>query len=613
MNILNNQFRINKTLLLFTVVTLSVFLYCSCSAAESATPEPVDPKDAVTSLSFTKTIPIGSNSWVIDNLAQDLAIISADGIHNWSSTDDVIRTYVNTGAGTLDVGFSAKSEDGTSKIKVTVGTITKEITLTSTEYTTIDVGSFTVPAGYNYIEIKGISKSGTYIGDINSLLLGGSAISSTLNFNPTTNQHFGRRGPSVHLNYNLPENKEIQYFYNEVTVPVGQDKLGSFFMVNGHAEGYFGLQVNSDTERRVLFSIWSAFSTDDPNQIPDDYKVTSLGHGAGVTVQDFGNEGSGIQSFKNVNWKAGVTYKLLLKAEPSTEVSGSTDYTGYFFNPDTAKWELIASLRRPKTSTYIKRPHSFLENFNPSTGYKTRQGEYGNQWAYSTDKIWTEVTTAKFTADATAAAGDRVDFSGGANGNKFFLKNCGFFNDTVTPGTTFTRTVSGTAPNINFSTLPIPTPPTTVTVSLIDRSNWSIKDFSTEEAVGEDGTNNGLASDVLDGDLATYWHSCWNGDCGTAAYPHHITIDMGTSTEIAGLQFNQRDNLSRTVSTISVSVSVDNTNWIALGDFNLANSTDNQNIDFENLQTTRYIKISMNSAHDNDRFGALAEIKGYTY
>lgn len=610
MKLLKKQFRINKSLLFFVPIMLTVFLYCSCSGNDNPVEEP-DPVDTETSLTFSKTVPIGSNSWVMGNLVQDQTVISVDGIHNWSSTADVIRTYVHTGAGTLDVGLKAKSPDGTSKIKVTVGGSTKEITLTTTDYGTVEIGSFTVPAGYNYIEIKGISKSGNYIGDINELLLGGSAVSGGINFNPKSNQHFGRRGPSVHFNYNIPSGKNIQYFYNEVTVPVGQDKLGSFFMVNGHAQGYFGLQVNSDSERRVLFSIWSAFSTDDPNQIPDDYKVTSLGHGEGVTVQDFGNEGSGIQSFKNVNWKAGITYKLLLKGEPSTVVSGSTDYTGYFFNPDTDEWELIASLRRPKTSTYIKRPHSFLENFNPSTGYETRQGEYGNQWMYTSDNIWSEVTSANFSVDATAAAGDRLDFSGGSNGNKFFLKNCGFFNDNVQAGTTFTRTSSGTAPNIDFSALPAPTPP--VSVVLIDRTDWAIVDFSSEEAVGEDGVDNGLASDVLDGDKETYWHSCWNGACGSAAYPHHITIDMGASTEIAGLQFNQRSSGARTVSTISVSTSADNTNWTSIGDFNLSASTDDQNIDFGSAQTTRYIKVTMNSAHDGDRFAALGEIKGYKY
>jgi hypothetical protein len=47
----------------------------------------------------------------------------------------------------------------------------------------------------------------------------------------------------------------------EITVPVGQDPIGSYFMANGFGEGYFGFQVNSKTERRVLFSVWSPFRT----------------------------------------------------------------------------------------------------------------------------------------------------------------------------------------------------------------------------------------------------------------------------------------------------------------------------------------------------------------
>ena len=52
-------------------------------------------------------------------------------------------------------------------------------------------------------------------------------------------------------------------------VPEGNDVLGSYFMANGFAQGYFGIQVNSPTERRILFSVWSPFHTDDPSEIPD--------------------------------------------------------------------------------------------------------------------------------------------------------------------------------------------------------------------------------------------------------------------------------------------------------------------------------------------------------
>ncbi len=62
----------------------------------------------------------------------------------------------------------------------------------------------------------------------------------------------------------------------------------------------------------------------------------------------------------------------------------------------------------------------------------------------------------------------------------------------------------------------------------LDKSNWSIIDFSSEEAVGE-GANNGHAIHLIDGELATFWHSRWRG--GAAQYPHHVTIDLGVDTE----------------------------------------------------------------------------------
>ena len=81
--------------------------------------------------------------------------------------------------------------------------------------------------------------------------------------------------------YSVPsEAGAIEWFYNEVTVPVHNDIEGSYFMATGFDGGYFGIQVNSSTERRVLFSIWSAYKTDDPSAIPADYKVTCLKAGS---------------------------------------------------------------------------------------------------------------------------------------------------------------------------------------------------------------------------------------------------------------------------------------------------------------------------------------------
>ena len=64
-------------------------------------------------------------------------------------------------------------------------------------------------------------------------------------------------------------------------------------MAIGFGEGYFGMQVNSATERRILFSVWSPQSTDNPNEISGDNKVELLQKGDGVTINEFGGEGSG--------------------------------------------------------------------------------------------------------------------------------------------------------------------------------------------------------------------------------------------------------------------------------------------------------------------------------
>ncbi|WP_084158152.1 DUF3472 domain-containing protein [Gaetbulibacter saemankumensis] len=596
MNIKNN-----KVLILFFTIALS---FLSCDGDKIVYFEDLIGADAA-NLDFKHTIPIGANSWVANNINQNGTLISTEGIHNWTSTSDVIHTYVRTDAGNLNVGLNIKTSEEGSKFQVTVNGVSKELIITTDEYVDYGIGVFPVEAGYNTIEIKALNKSGTFVGDINSLLLGGSAVEAGVVYNPTDNFYFGRRGPSVNIGYKTPTGKDVQYFYNELTVAEGDDVLGSFFMANGHSQGYFGLQVNSSSERRILFSIWSAYSTDDPNQIPDDYKVTELGSGEGVTVQDFGNEGSGLQSFKNIGWKTGVTYKFLLKGEPA-DVEGSTDYTGYFYDPEVGEWELIASLRRPKTSTYLTGAHSFLENFNPSTGNLTRQGSYGNQWVYTTDGAWSEVTEANFGVDATAANGDRMDYFGDADGSNFIMKNCGFFSDYLSAGSTLTRS-PGTNPNIDLEALPqvkVLGPATE-----LDRTGWTVIDYSTQEDQGGEGAT-GRAADVLDGNLNTYWHSCWYG-C-TPVAPHHITIDMGANKLVNGVRFYQRQSTSRSVENLELQISADNVNWTSMGDFVLGKTAEFQDVDFDAPQTFRYLKFIVKSGHDGTNNAAMAEIIPFT-
>ena len=334
-----------------------------------------------------------------------------------------------------------------------MGEESKEITLSNSEFKIIPVGVFHVEKpGYHRLDMIGLEKDDADYADVTDILIGGEASTGKTYF-VKDDFYWGRRGPSVHLSYELPQDDmDVLWFYNEITVPDGNDVIGSYFMANGFAEGYFGIQVNSATERRILFSVWSPFKTDDPSKVPDDHRIKLLSKGENVHTGKFGNEGSGGQSYRKFNWKSGTTYRFLLKGQPAG--SNSTDYAAYFYAPEIGTWELIASFRRPKTDTYLTRPHSFLENFITGTGQFSRKGMYSNQWVYDTAGMWHELTKAKFTADATARKESRLDYSGGVEEGHFFLKNCGFTIERSEIGSIYSRAESGMAPNIDFSTLP---------------------------------------------------------------------------------------------------------------------------------------------------------------
>ncbi|OYP33988.1 hypothetical protein CGZ80_16950 [Rhodopirellula sp. MGV] len=264
--------------------------------------------------------------------------------------------------------------------------------------------------------------------------------------------YWGRRGPSVHLRYVVPEQRTLEYAYSEITVPEGEDTLGTYFMANGFGEGYFGFQVNGPNERRVLFSVWSPFKTDRPSEIPADQRVELLARGKDVRVGEFGNEGSGGQSYLIEPWKAGVTYRFLTAVKPTGE--GSTIYTSWF-SEKGEPWRLIASFRRPQTDTSLRGFHSFLENFMPSTGFIERRGLYGNVWVCDDSGQWHECTKAVFSVDGTGSGRHRLDFQGDAEGNRFVLRNCGFFNETGRRGQMFERdSSSDQKPRIDFANLP---------------------------------------------------------------------------------------------------------------------------------------------------------------
>ncbi|RKR85743.1 uncharacterized protein DUF5077 [Mucilaginibacter gracilis] len=398
-------------------------------------------------------IPLGGNAWV-----KPPALITDDGLTNWTGGQDITSIYFSISEGqTLSFFLRLRVPQGKSTIKISVGNSNFTKQINNTGFDTVAIGNVKITeSGYVKVDLQGISKTGSVFADVSDLIVKGINPANDVVFvKQGSSFHFGRRGPSVHLRYAIPAEvkSNVKWFYSEITVPVGQDVVGSYFMADGFGEGYFGMQVNSETERRVLFSVWSPFDTQDPKSIPDSLKIKLNKKGDTVHAQEFGSEGSGGQSYMHYGWQAGKTYGFLINAQPNA-VKGTTTFTAWFKDVAANKWFLVASFSRPKTVKYLTSLYSFLENFEPDNGNQTRMALYGNQWIADSQNKWLEITSVTYTGDATAKANYRKDYAGGLYGGKFYLKNGGFFNNFIPLNKTFNRPPTAAKPDIDLTALP---------------------------------------------------------------------------------------------------------------------------------------------------------------
>ncbi len=342
--------------------------------------------------------------------------------------------YVRKGE-TPDIWIDA---NGTGKLKVVVGNKKKTFTL-STNGSAIakqDGATSNKTAGQLHFGKVKIKKDGYLRLDFQSVGTGNDIHVENIVMKGTNeapiflkreyNTYFGLRGPSCHLNYSPSYNGEAEWAIISVCVPHEYDKEGSYYMALGFDGGYFGFQNNSKDRRQVLFSVWNAGEgNDDPNAVHKAQQTTVVAKGEGVTARDFGGEGSGKQSFRLVNWQADSTYTFLLNARKVKE--GYTDFSAWFYDSGAKQWLYLSTLRRPNTHTLLRGLHSFLENFDPDQGNKTRKAYYFNGWVKPVNGDWLPITKARLTNDDTGNRGQRLDFMGATDGDRFFLMNGGYF------------------------------------------------------------------------------------------------------------------------------------------------------------------------------------------
>lgn len=368
-----------------------------------------------------------------------LDVSKEKGITGWKNDTQRVQWFgeIKT-PGKLSAKIKLTGDEG-RKICLSIAGTIRDATVTNG---TASFGEFEIAkAGYVKFELTSKADAdGKSI--IEALVLDGPA---------TQDAHFNlkprRNASSVHLMYPTPKDEKIALFYNEVTAV--EEPLYTFYMACGFSRGYFGMQINSETERRIIFSVWDAGNGQDAKDrtnVSVDDQTQLIAKGADVEASVFGNEGTGGHSHLVYPWKTGQAQKFAVAVKP---IGDHTIYSGYWFHPENKAWMLIASFRAPKDGNYLRGLHSFSENFGGQNGHQQRKVLYGPQWITNADGKWTELTTATFSHDPTGKA-NRLDRFMGVENGRFFLSHGGFVEGFTKYGEPFTRPATNEPPTLKL-------------------------------------------------------------------------------------------------------------------------------------------------------------------
>ncbi|MGX5817703.1 BT_3987 domain-containing protein [Chitinophaga lutea] len=154
---------------------------------------------------------------------------------------------------------------------------------------------------------------------------------------------------------------------------------------------------------------------------------------------------------------------------------------------------------------------------------------------------------------------------------------------------------------------------TTNPFPMLDRSQWAITGFSSQEPSG-DGVNNGRTPYALDGLETTWWSTEWKA--AKPGAPHFITIDMKTAQTLHGFSITGRLDAQGNLKTtgnpkdLIVQTSADGVNWTYSENFTLENIKENV-FYLAYAQSARFFKITVNTSQGDVYLTHMSELKAF--
>ena len=253
--------------------------------------------------------------------------------------------------------------------------------------------------------------------------------------NPVIDAHLrGFPTPATHLWFghstaaDAPQNESYEWCYQEVLMPKQWATINTYLMTLGITGGYMGIQMCGQTvpnekgiatdtipssyQHRVLFSIWDNGDTDVTPDLATHLRAGALAWGDDVTINRFGNEGTGCQSMVyNGNWEPGEWVQFLTCARPEEraitikESDGTESSIRYpcsllstwYKTIDDPEWHYMATIRHSGESHYYNTWYSFIENWADTGGELFRRAYYRNNYQRSVGSgKWYFVNRASF-------------------------------------------------------------------------------------------------------------------------------------------------------------------------------------------------------------------------
>ena len=255
--------------------------------------------------------------------------------------------------------------------------------------------------------------------------------------------------PSVHLNFSTTgaTSKSYDWIYSEIMVPSGGwAPLYTFWEALGYFAGYMGIQTNSATERRVLFSCWDATDTEQNPNAGKELLVTLVDKAPYTTANGFGGEGTGGQSYVGAGradtWVEDQPVKFLMNIRQESCKTYTNNknlltllVSAWYHAHNTEGWRYIATWRQPvlvnqpATTKEFAGFYAFIENFGWGTGQMPRKGYYYNSFGRESGlNTWTHFNKVRF-SNTDGANGQRVDFEQGVaieDPDKFYMLSGGY-------------------------------------------------------------------------------------------------------------------------------------------------------------------------------------------